>query len=102
MLHPPGLEGDSEDTRVEAAHLGHPPASTPSGQQGPSYHTPLGCVLQGLDHFQPLFKPHLFNVVGPQAAEFLPARGDLVRSGGTTEQRAATATRACTRIHMAR
>ena len=54
------------------------------------YHAPLGCILQGLDHFKPLFKPHLLNVLRLQAAEFLPVRSDSVRSGGTTEQRPAT------------
>lgn len=58
--------------------MGYHPTFTPSNL-GPSYHTPLGRILQRLDHFQPLFKPHLFNVVGPQAAEFLWAKGDSVR-----------------------
>lgn len=60
---------------------GQPPGCRPAPLAPAPYHTPLGCVLQGLDHLQPLFEPHLLNVVGPQAAELLLARGDSVRSG---------------------
>lgn len=41
---------------------------------GVTYHTLLGCILQRLDHFQPLFKTHLFNVICLQVAKFLQER----------------------------
>lgn len=41
---------------------------------GVTYHALLGCILQRLDHFQPLFKTHLFNVICLQVAKFLQER----------------------------
>lgn len=38
---------------------------------GNTYHTLLGCILQRLDHLQPLFKSHLLNIICFQIAKFL-------------------------------
>lgn len=53
---------------------------------GVTYHTLLGCILQRLDHFQPLFETHLFNVICLQIAKFLQERKQI-RSTSSPEER---------------
>lgn len=54
---------------------------------GVTYHALLRCILQGLDHFQPLFKTHLFNVICLQIAKFLQERKQT-RSTSSPKERA--------------